>query len=452
MTSRERQDSDAGTVIVGGGLAGLTTATYLARAGRCVTLFEKAPILGGRGTSQDHAGFQFNRGGHALSTGGAASEVLTDLGVEFSGDSPTVIHELQDGTFYRAPTTARTIVTSRLLTVGEKLELVRLIVRIARMRAEDVKDVSIQDWLDANIKHPGLRSFLEATARTAVFSDALDLVSADLFIERTQTALNNPLIYIDGGWKTLVDELQRTAEAAGAHVHTGTRVTSVEVKGGSVQGVRLQNDDTIDASSVVLATTPTQAVELVPSGSAGRMAGLVDSMVPAHMACLTVALDRLPNPKHTIVQDLDKPVFMSTQSLYSRVAPEGTALIYAFKQLDPRNEGDIRRDERDLEALLDEAQPGWRSVVVKRQFLPRIQATGMLPTVETGGFSGRPRPDITGIHGLYVAGDWVGPGFLADASFGSGREAATFILNPPTRGDDLRNSVSRPHAAASPSD
>jgi hypothetical protein len=130
----------------------------------------------------------------------------------------------------------------------------------------------------------------------------------------------------------------------------------------------------------------------------------------------------------------------------------GPALIYAFKQLDPLNDGDTHQDERDLEALLDEAQPGWRSVVVKRQFLPRIQATGMLPTAETGGYSGRPRPDVTGVSGLYVAGDWVGPGFLAEASFGSGREAARRILNSPARGGDPRDSMSRPHAAANPSD
>ena len=35
-------------VVVGGGMAGLTVACYLARAGVDVTVFEKAPELGGR--------------------------------------------------------------------------------------------------------------------------------------------------------------------------------------------------------------------------------------------------------------------------------------------------------------------------------------------------------------------------------------------------------------------
>src|SRR5918998_4899837 len=65
--------------IVGGGMAGLTVACYLARAGLDVTVFEKAPELGGRAATQNIHGFRFNRGGHALYTGGAASRVLEEL-------------------------------------------------------------------------------------------------------------------------------------------------------------------------------------------------------------------------------------------------------------------------------------------------------------------------------------------------------------------------------------
>jgi phytoene dehydrogenase-like protein len=130
------------------------------------------------------------------------------------------------------------------------------------------------------------------------------------------------------------------------------------------------------------------------------------------------------------VQDLDGPRFASAQSVYSRVAPEGSALVIAFKQLDPRNPGDPHEHERDLEGLLDATQPGWRDVLVHRQYLPRIESVGSLPLAANGGFAGRPGPRVPGIGHLYLAGDGVGPeGFLVDASVASARRAAELAMD-----------------------
>jgi phytoene dehydrogenase-like protein len=121
---------------------------------------------------------------------------------------------------------------------------------------------------------------------------------------------------------------------------------------------------------------------------------------------------------------------MTAQSLYSRVAPEGGVLIYTFKQLDPANPGDQRDNERDLEALLDAAQAGWREAIIERQYLPRIEAVEALPTVASGGFAGRPGPEVRKIAGLYLAGDWIGSeGFLADTSTASARRVAQLVLS-----------------------
>ena len=160
------------------------------------------------------------------------------------------------------------------------------------------------------------------------------------------------------------------------------------------------------------------------------MRRIVDGLVPARIACLDVALERLPVPDRPVVQDLDGPRFMSAQSLYARVAPEGGALVITFKQLDPRHSGDPREDERDLEDLLDAAQPGWRDVLIRRQYLPRIEAAGALPIATEGGYSGRPGPRRPDIANLYLAGDWVGPeGFLVDASTASARRAARLLID-----------------------
>jgi hypothetical protein len=67
-------------------------------------------------------------------------------------------------------------------------------------------------------------------------------------------------------------------------------------------------------------------------------------------------------------------------------------------------------------------------VLIKRQYLPRIEAVGALPTASGGGFAGRPGVEVPGLVNLYLAGDWVGPeGFLVDASVASAKRAAQLV-------------------------
>src|SRR5690242_11816193 len=74
--------------VIGGGLGGLAAATYRARQGARVVLFEKASHLGGRAMSEVLHGHVFNLGAHALYLGGPARQVLDELGVAWTGGDP----------------------------------------------------------------------------------------------------------------------------------------------------------------------------------------------------------------------------------------------------------------------------------------------------------------------------------------------------------------------------
>jgi phytoene dehydrogenase-like protein len=415
-------------VVVGGGMAGLSAACYLARAGLSVTLFEKSAHLGGRAASQNHDGYLFNRGIHAIYTGGATSEVLQDLGITYRYGIPKETFLLHQGRIYPFPASTTSLLTNRLLTPGDKLELALLFSTLPRLKSRDLAHMSVQEWLERNIKRPQVRQLMASTACVLVYSAALNLVSAEVFVAKLQRSLKHPVHYVEGGWQTLVEGLHHAAEQAGVHIVTGRRVAAVEYQNDRVQGVRLSDGSMLIASSVVLATSPQDAAKLVDEGTYSPLQAIVDPLVPARVACLDVALSHLPDPRYPVVQDLDRPRFLSAQSFYTHVTPEGGALISTFKQLDPLHPTDPKQDEHELEELLDAAQPGWRGVLVKCVFLPRIEAVGMLPTASGGGYAGRPGPKVPGIANLYLAGDWIGEGFLSDPSMESARQVAQLIL------------------------
>jgi hypothetical protein len=83
----------------------------------------------------------------------------------------------------------------------------------------------------------------------------------------------------------------------------------------------------------------------------------------------------------------------------------------------------------ELEALLDQLQPGWRKAPAVEQFLPNMTVVPALDLAASGGTLGRPPVDVEPVAGLRIAGDWVGSeGALADASIASGYRAAESIL------------------------
>jgi phytoene dehydrogenase-like protein len=49
----EQKPAQTGVAVVGGGMASLTAACYLARYGANVVLFERAPYLGGRAATRN---------------------------------------------------------------------------------------------------------------------------------------------------------------------------------------------------------------------------------------------------------------------------------------------------------------------------------------------------------------------------------------------------------------
>src|SRR5918998_5155844 len=283
-TEMEQRLAQTEVAVVGGGMAGLTAACYLARAGLAVTVFEKAPVPGGRAATREFDGFLFNRGGHALYTGGAASRIFEELGINYDHGIPKDTFVLQEGKLSPFRADPLGLLRTDVLDAGDKMALVRLFVVLGATKPRALAKTSIQELLDLKVRRPQLRRLMTALARTFAYSTALDLVSAELFVEKFQRSLRHPVHYIDGGWRTLVDGLRAAAERMGARIVSDAYVEGVEIGDGYARSVRLRDGSLVRASAVVVATGPRDAAKVVDGGEHPAMRRSVDGLTPARMS------------------------------------------------------------------------------------------------------------------------------------------------------------------------
>jgi phytoene dehydrogenase-like protein len=414
-------------IVIGGGLAGLTAAASLARAGRSVTLFEKSHLVGGRAATEVKHGFSFNLGPHALYRKGPGISVLRELGVTFTGDLPSTSggYAIDRGRKHTLPIGLFSMLTSGLFGLGSKLEVSRLLASIPHVETNPIQHDTLRDWLRREVKQDDARRFMSAVFRLTTYANDEEHSSAGAAIEQLIVALAGNVLYIDGGWQTLVDGLRRVAKASAVRIVSGARVSSIE-HDRRVRGVRLSDGTFYPAEELVLAVGPIEASELVEDEAIARWA---HESIPIKMATLDLALGELPQPRATFALGIDLPLYFSVHSAAARLAPAGGALIHVAGYLGSRADLNPKLVEGELEKLVDLMQPGWRSSLVERRFLPALTVSNAVVTARNGGMEGRPGPQVPEIDGLFLAGDWVGSqGMLADASLASGRTAARLII------------------------
>jgi len=372
--------------VIGGGLAGLTAATLLARGGRDVTLYEKSE-LGGRARTQNENGALFNQGPHALYRGGRAMQVLSELGVEPDGRIPPSSGALawHGGRLHALPVGAVSLLSSSLFTLPEKLEYGGLLARIGSLEPHG----TVGEWLARDVKHETVRAAVRAVIRVSTYANH-DGLPAGLALDQLRLALKANVLYLHRGWQQLVDAVRAKAIEAGVRI------------------VEHQKHTRLDGQTV-LAVTPDAARELVPQLK-------TQHLTPLRAACLDLALDGLPNPRRFFALGIDRPLYFSVHSRTADFGPH--QVVQVAKYLGPEDRGADALAE--LETLTDAMQPGWRERVKARRFLPELTVVHALPGH---------RVPVDAVPGVHLCGDWVGEeGMLVDCALASAAEAARRIL------------------------
>jgi phytoene dehydrogenase-like protein len=166
-------------VVVGAGLAGLTAANALADRGHKVTVLEQSERPGGRAITLINRGYWLNLGPHALYRGSHAAKAFREWKIPFHGCPPEV---RRDAYFvigrrrYPLITGLMTLLTTRMLSFGEKIELARLLREITSGQAPS--EDSSEAWLHARVRSRNVCDLLSALNRLSTYTAELARLSA----------------------------------------------------------------------------------------------------------------------------------------------------------------------------------------------------------------------------------------------------------------------------------
>jgi phytoene dehydrogenase-like protein len=405
--------ADWDVVVIGAGLAGLAAGATATGAGSA-TLVLDAHLPGGRARISQRDGFVFNRGLHALYRGGAGFEVLRGLGIEPQGSPPPFdrYRALAAGELHLLPMSLDSLRRTTLLGPADQETVAAFLMRLAGLSADRLAGTSVADWVAGSGLGPAAAAVITALIRLTTYAPDPDTFAADAAAAQLQTAAGG-VLYLDGGWAQLIDRL-----AARCQVRTRMKVSAVALAAGRVEVTT--SDGRLRARSVIIATgRPAAARRLLPADP-----GWGDLGPEVTAACLDAGLRRVPEPGYVL--GIDVPVYASVQAPPARQAKAGQSVVGAVRY----GATDAKSDRAVLEAHLARAGVREEDVVTSR-FLARMVVAGTAPVAALGGLRARPAVDATGLPGVYLAGDWVGPtGLIADAALASARAAALRAVRP----------------------
>src|SRR5918994_1234721 len=297
--SNDFDNSDV--IIIGGGLAGLTTAALLARSGKRVTLFERSSKeIGGRARSTEVDGFYFNQGPHALFLTDATDSTLKEIGITFTGGTAGgkgKSYLISDGRKREVPGDYGSWLSSRKGDSTLETDGSRFFKSPTEMDFSQLEGVTVQEWLDKNFHDTNDAEIIKAILRLNTYRNDPEIQSIGSALRQIYVSSRaGGVMYVDGGWQTLVDGLLTAAKNANARIVMDKKAVSVKRTDSSGWQVLLSDKTQVSAKTVVIAAGPMDAYGLFDDNERPEvLSKAAKEAKTLRLVCLDVALSSLPD-------------------------------------------------------------------------------------------------------------------------------------------------------------
>jgi squalene-associated FAD-dependent desaturase len=437
-------------IIIGGGLAGLSSAVALAESGCRVRLFEKRPHLGGRATS-----YVLPDGSHVdncqhvtlgcctnlsdfYARAGAADKIRFYEKLYFAdarGSRAMIEPSPLPPPFHLAPS----FLLFPALSWNDKLAIARALLLIARTggRPPGIQGISMLQWLRGQRQTSGAIERFWRVVLVSALDEVLDRTDArygiDVFwkaflANRRAFAIGIPSVPLGD----LYDGCRKAVEQQGGEVRTRTGIRELRIADDCVTSIVLEDGSEVRADAFILAVPPSAVLEMLPRELAEREPALANlrRLRTSPITGVHFWFDRavMTEPYLTLLDHTVQWIFNKSLLYGAASFADGQYLqlvISASYELVSRS----RQEIIDLcrSELLD-VLPATRDARLRKATVIKEVAATFSP--EPGSDEWRPDAQVS-IRNLFLAGDWTRTGWPStmEGAVRSGYLAAEAVLS-----------------------
>lgn len=348
-----RSAPDLEVAVVGAGVAGLSAAAELARAGREVAVFEASPRSGGAAWTSPRAGFLVERGATTFRIGAAADRFLRehalDDGLVAASPASRARFLLRAGRLVPVPLSTAAFATNRLLSAKGKLRLLAE----PLVRAGDATGESVAAFAARRLGAEACERLVAPFLIGVYAGDATQLGAEAVFprlveAERSHGSIARGLLAqaLRGGtrgragswsWRGGVGALTHALAARlGAALRLRSRVSHVTFEAGTYR-LEIEGESgsaRLSARRLVLATPAREAAALLTPLDPDAAKAL-DSIAYAPIVCLSIGVEASPRIRGFgfLVPDGEGDALLGClfpSELFPGRAPPGRALVSAL--------------------------------------------------------------------------------------------------------------------------
>ncbi|ASJ10545.1 oxidoreductase [Thermococcus sp. P6] len=324
-------------VVVGSGIGGLLTASFLARGGHEVTVLERAPYIGGRFTNLSYRGFGLSTGAFHMVPHGENGPLAHLLGL--LGANVRIVNSSPKGMILYGGRTFHYREGWKHLSLREKARAMKLMAEIKRNRLPkgEEAEMSGREWIREKVgDNEFVDLFIESFLGWA--DSVLDVPAGELAREIKATLRWGGPGLIKGGCRAVTDELARIVRSNGGRILTRKNVAEIDVDSRRVltsDGEEFPYDTLISNAGIK------ETVELIGRENfEADYLRRVDSLKPGEGIKYNVALRGKTRIGNTVVFTLDAERingYNEPSSLSPELAREGYTLLMFHHALRGRN-------------------------------------------------------------------------------------------------------------------